>query len=134
MTTTPWIYNKEPLTEIPEGYYGFVYLITNNVTHKKYVGRKFFYVSKTRQVKLKKKKYKAESDWQDYYGSNKTIQEEVARLGKGAFHREILHLCKTKGTANYYEASEIFKRDAILKEEYYNDWMHVKVSKSHVKE
>ena len=134
MTTTPWIYNKQPLTEIPEGYYGFVYLITNNADGRYYVGRKFFYTSKTRQVKGKKKKVKVESDWQDYYGSNKDLQSDVLRLGKGAFHREILHLCKTKGTANYYEAAEIFKRDAILKEDYYNDWMHVKVSKSHVKE
>jgi hypothetical protein len=134
MTVTPWIYNKQPLTEIPDGHYAFVYLITNNVDGKYYIGRKFFYTSKTRQIKGKKKKYKVESDWQDYYGSNKQIQEDVERLGKGAFHREILHLCKTKGTANYYEASEIFKRDAILKESYYNDWCTVKVSKSHVKD
>jgi hypothetical protein len=134
MTVTPWIYKNETLTEIPEGYYGFVYLITNLTNHRKYLGRKFFYASKTRQVKGKKKKTKVESDWQDYYGSNKHLQEDVARLGTGAFRREILHLCKTKGTANYYEAAEIFKRDAILKEEFYNDWMHVKVSRSHVKE
>lgn len=134
MTITPWIYNKVPLTEIPEGNYGFVYRITNNVDNRIYIGRKFFYSSKTKQVKGKKKKYKVESDWKDYYGSNKVLQEDVARLGYGAFHREILYLCKTKGTANYYEAREIFKTDAIIKEEYYNDWCHVKVSKSHVKE
>lgn len=134
MTVTPWIYNKEPLTEIPEGMYGFVYRITNNVDNRMYLGRKFFYSSKIRQVKGKKKKYKVESDWQEYYGSNKSLQLDVERLGKGAFHREILHLCKTKGTANYYEASEIFKSDAIISEQYYNGWIHVKVSGSHVKE
>lgn len=134
MTVTPWIYNGKPLTEIPEGMYGFVYLITNNANSRYYIGRKFFYTSKTRQVNKKKKKYKVESDWQDYYGSNKTLMDDVERLGRGSFHREILHLCKTKGTANYYEASEILKRDAILKESYYNDWLHVKVSRSHVKE
>ena len=134
MTVTPWIYKGNPLEEIPNEYYGFVYLITNNVDKRYYVGRKFFYSSKTRQVKGKKKKIKVESDWKDYYGSNKTLQEDVARLGPGAFHREILHLCKSKGTCNYYEASEIFKRDAILNENYYNDWMHVKVSRSHVKQ
>ena len=134
MTVTPWIYKGNPLTEIPEGSYGFVYRITNNTNNKKYIGRKFFYTSKTKQVNKKKKKIKVESDWLDYYGSNKTLLEDIERLGKGAFHREILHLCKTKGTCNYYEAAEIFKSDAILLESYYNEWMHVKVSRSHVKE
>ena len=131
---TDWIYKGEPLREVPEFYYGFVYCITNNVTGRRYIGRKFFYTSKTRQVNKKKKKYKVESDWKDYYGSNKELQKDVFELGKGAFHREILHLCKTKGTCNYYEAYEIMKSNAILSESFYNDWLHVKVSKSHVKE
>lgn len=133
MTVTPWIYKGKPLEEIPDDAYGFVYLITNNADNRYYVGRKFFYSTKTRQVNKKKKKVKVESDWKDYYGSNKTLQEDVSRLGPGAFHREILHLCKSKGTCNYYEASEIFKRDAILNENYYNGWISVKVSESQVK-
>jgi len=134
MTTVPWIYKKKVLSEIPEGYYGFVYIITNNTNNRLYIGRKFFYSSKTRQIKGKKKRYKVESDWKDYYGSNKSLQEDVQKLGYGAFHREILHLCKTKGTCNYYEAHEIFNRHAIIKENFYNEWIHVKVSKNHVKE
>ena len=46
-----WLYNKEPITEIPEGAIGFVYLITNQATGMKYIGKKNFYFSKTKQVK-----------------------------------------------------------------------------------
>ncbi len=55
-----WIYNNKPLEEIPEKAYGYVYLITNNQTGKKYIGKKLFWFSKTKQVKGKKKRTKVE--------------------------------------------------------------------------
>jgi len=132
MTVTPWIYNKQPLTEIPEGYRGFVYLITNNTDGRKYIGKKSFYSRKTIQKNKKRKKVDAESDWKDYYGSNKKLQEDVERLGKGAFHREIIKLCTTKGELSYYEIKEQLIRDAILNENYYNEWITCKISRSHL--
>jgi hypothetical protein len=54
-----WTYKDKDFTEDLIGdNYGFVYLITNNVTSKKYIGKKFFYSSKTKQVKGKKNKFK----------------------------------------------------------------------------
>jgi len=41
---------------------GFVYLITNLVSGRMYVGKKLFFSSKSKQVKGKKKKLKVESD------------------------------------------------------------------------
>ena len=38
-----WLYKNEPFEEIPEDAYGYVYLITNNVTGKKYIGKKLFW-------------------------------------------------------------------------------------------
>ena len=51
-----WIYEKENITEIPEGAIGFVYLITNQANGMKYIGKKNFYFSKTKQVKGKDRK------------------------------------------------------------------------------
>jgi hypothetical protein len=48
------------------------------------------------------------------------------------FEREILHLCKTKGQCNYLEAKEQFKLCVLESENYYNDWIMVKVRKSHL--
>ena len=68
-----WTYNSIEFTEDLIGdNYGFVYQITNLANNKKYIGKKFFYSTKTKQVKGKKKKLKVPSDWQTYYGSSDT--------------------------------------------------------------
>ena len=54
-----WIYKNEPLEEVPENAYGYVYLITNNLTGRKYIGKKLFWFKKTKVVKGKKKRIKA---------------------------------------------------------------------------
>ena len=130
-----WIFKNESYD--PEydkiSHAGFVYIITNNITGKKYIGKKIFTFAKTKQVKKKKKKFRIASDWKSYFGSNKELKHDVENLGKENFTREILHLCKTKGTANYFEIYEIMVRQAILSEEYYNQWISVKVSKSQIK-
>lgn len=128
-----WLYNREPLTEIPEGMIGFVYLITNQANGMKYIGKKNFYFSKTKQVKGKKKRIKVESDWKDYFGSNKTLIEHVSLFNENKFTREILHLCKTKGEMTYYETKHIFAVDAVISEKYYNDWVMCRVRKNHIK-
>jgi len=113
--------------------YGFVYLITCKTTNKQYIGKKFFWSSKTKQIKGKKKRSKVESDWQSYFGSNKVLVEEVKQQGEDNYTREILHLCKTKGECNYLEAHEQFTRGVLTSEQYYNDWIMVKVHRSHIK-
>jgi hypothetical protein len=128
-----WIYNNQPLEEIPDGYTSFVYLITNLRTGKMYVGKKLFKFTRTTKKKGKKVRKQVASDWLDYYGSNKDLLNHVNILGKDSFKREILFLCKTKGEASYYEAKEQFARDALISEQYYNEWIMVRVRKSHVK-
>lgn len=129
----PWSYKGKPFgSEDIEDFYGFIYLLTNTVNGRKYVGKKLFYASKTKMVKKKKKRYKAESDWKKYYGSSEEVKAEIERLGAENFKREILHLCKSKGECNYWEAHEQFERKVLLSEEYYNSWIQVKVHRSHV--
>jgi hypothetical protein len=130
-----WTYNDIDFTEDLIGdNYGFVYQITNLTNGRKYIGKKFFYSAKTKQVKGKKKKYKASSDWQTYYGSNAKLQEDVIQLGHDKFSREIIHLCKTKGECGYLEAKEQFIRGVIESEDYYNTWIMVRVRDTHIKQ
>lgn len=129
-----WIYKEKDFTEDMIGEdYGFVYIITNEVTGKKYIGKKFFYSARTKQVKGKKKKIKVPSDWQTYYGSNEELKKDVIIHGRESFRREIVHLCKSKGVCGYLEAKEQFVNGALESEDYYNSWIMVRVRKSHIK-
>ena len=128
-----WIYKEQDFTDdMIDDNYGFVYIITNQITNKKYIGKKFFYSSKTKQVKGKKKKTKVPSDWQTYYGSNEDLKKDVIMHGKESFRREILHLCKSKGVCGYLEAKEQFINEALESEDYYNSWVSCKIHKAHV--
>jgi hypothetical protein len=130
-----WKFEGSDFTESQIGeFYGFVYLITNLQTDKKYIGKKFFYSARTKVLKGKKKRYKIASDWQTYYGSNTELQNDVKTLGEQMFLREILYLCKTKGECGYVEAKEQFNRTVLETDDFYNTWIMVRVRKSHIKE
>ena len=130
---TDWLYNGEPYYE-PGEYYGFVYEIENLLSGRKYIGKKFFWSIKRKQVNKKRKSYKVESDWKEYWSSSDELKTDVDTLGRENFKRTIIHLCLNKGTANYLEAKEQFTR-AVLenKELWYNSWISVKVMRSHVR-
>ena len=129
-----WTYNGKDFTEDLVGNnYGFVYLITNMTNGRKYIGKKFFYSAKTKQVKGKKKRYKASSNWQTYYGSSDNLTKDVLQLGYESFNREILHLCLTKGECGYLEAKEQFRNNVLETDNYYNSWIMVRVRKDHIK-
>ena len=129
-----WQHNGVDFTEDLIGdNYGFVYQITNLTNGRKYIGKKFFYSAKTKQVKGKRKKVKVPSDWQTYYGSSAELAKDVLALGHDKFNREIIHLCLSKGDCGYLEAKEQFVRGALESDEYYNTWIMVRVRKSHLK-
>jgi hypothetical protein len=131
----PWLYKNEPFVSEDIGeYIGFVYIITDN-NDKKYVGKKLF-KSKRKAPPLKGKTRKRtiikESDWKTYYGSSEEVKELIE--SGASFRREILHLCKTKGQLSYMELKEQVERKVLLRDDYYNGIIQVKIHASHVKD
>jgi len=129
-----WLYKNKPILEIPENAYGYVYLITNLTNNRKYIGKKLFWFKKLKVIKGKRKRFKTESDWQSYWSSSDELKRDVEILGEQNFKREILHICKNKGTCNYLEAKEQMLRCVLESNEYYNSQIQCRVHKTHVKE
>lgn len=136
-----WHFQGTQINDLPEDCVGFVYLITNTVSGRKYIGKKLAKFSKTTQktVKLKngtkkKKKIrtKVDSDWRDYYGSSPELSKDVEALGTDKFTREILFMCKSKAECSYIEAREQFTRKVLETTDYYNGHIQVRVHGSHI--
>ena len=135
-----WYYHSQPFTEevaqqaIDDGYIGFIYEITDNLTGKKYIGKKLI-TCKRRLPPLKGQKKKriknAQTDWQKYFVSSELVQSLVAERPND-FSREVLLLCRSKGELNYREAEMQFAKEVLLKDDYYNSFIGVKIHAKHV--
>lgn len=140
-----WTLNNTLFESIPDDCtaIGFVYLITNTVSNKKYIGKKNFYTNRTKvktvtlKTGLKKKKnikVKAESDWMNYYGSSEDLKKDVDLYGSEKITRQILRLCYTKGELSYYEIRYQLMEDVLLHPEmWYNSWVSCKIHRLHLK-
>ena len=137
-----WLFENSTVEQLPEECVGFVYLITNNITGKKYIGKKLAKFKKTtyKVVKLKngnkkrkKIRSKVDSDWQLYYGSNEQLKQDIEKLGNENFTREILYYCRSKAECSYIEAREQFNHRVLESDDWYNGQISVRVHGSHIK-
>ena len=130
-----WYYNNEEFDSTPDEYQGFVYIITEISTDKKYIGKKNFWKPKTLPINKKRKRRvrtRTESDWREYYSSSHEVVALVEQNGVGNYRRDILKLCKTKGEMSYYEAKLQFEHDVLLREDYYNEFIGCKIHSKHL--
>ncbi len=138
-SSTPWLFNGVEISDIPDKFkdhVSFVYLITNKVNKKRYVGFKSF-ISKIRKiVSQKKKTVYVESDWKDYYGSSHELLSDVGKYGKGSFIREIVAFTYSKPLGKYYEILEQLNRGVLTgnADKYYNGIINVRLNKTHLKD
>jgi len=89
----------------PLDYEAFVYVITNNLTGQRYIGRKYVY------RKLKGKL--CPSKWESYCGSSVYLTADIKLLGVENFSKEITHFCRSRRDSHYVEEQEQFACDVL---------------------
>tara|TARA_E500000318_G_scaffold111346_2_gene129630 strand:+ start:131 stop:535 length:405 start_codon:yes stop_codon:yes gene_type:complete len=125
-----WMYKGKQVSDIPEEFIGFVYLITNTTNNRRYIGKKLTQFKRSKKPlkgRTNKRRYTVESDWRDYYGSSDELSADVEALGKDKFKREILFWCKSKSELSYIEAREQFTHKVLESKQWYNGHIRVRV-------
>ena len=108
----PWTYQGSTFTSADiDGFFGFVYRITNLQTGKQYIGRKYF--QQHRKPRNGRRKRTSESNWKTYYGRSKELTEDRKLLGNSIFKREILSLQPTAGKVNFEETRQLFLHNVL---------------------
>lgn len=134
-----WMYDGKCLEEAPDGFFGYIYLITNLLDGKIYVGKKQFTHRKTTKISKRARKAtgsrkrkvvsNVDSGWQNYFGSCIPLKADVALLGEEKFHREVLKFCRSKAELTYWELKYQIDMNVLYKPSY-NGWISGKVFKS----
>lgn len=104
-----WLYNEKPLEVIPDGCTHFVYRLTFQ-SGEFYIGYKGFF--STRRIAPGKRRKTLESNWQQYKSSSLDVKQKL-KNGEILVKQEILHLCKHKLCATWFELVEMIKHDVL---------------------
>lgn len=126
--TVNWKINGADMTEAPEGYEGFIYVIHNITKKMRYVGRKSFYSYSKKKLTPKEKLLpenkrktfkitKSNTAWQNYTGSCTELNNHIKE--GDIIIKEVLRLCETRKEMTIWECKYIFC-DCILDDDCYN--------------
>ena len=138
MPTRPsWTYQGRLITDIsdmPNDTYGFIYEVRYKPTDTRYIGKKVLFFERNKRLgkralqalreerKAKgiggrvplKQKIITESDWKDYFGSQKEIMELSKKDIAGEnWEKRILEFVPNKKLLTYYETKHLFINNVL---------------------
>lgn len=85
--------------------YGFIYITTNHINGKRYIGQK---------------KYDKNGNWKKYLGSGVHLKRAIKKYGKEHFSKEIIEECELKEQLDEREKYWISFYNAVNSNEFYN--------------
>ncbi len=119
---------------MPEGTYGFIYEVRHKPTDTRYIGKKVLFFERNKRLGKRalqalkeerakkgmkgrvplKQKVRTESDWKDYFGS----QKEIVALSKKDiagenWEKRILEFVPNKKLLTYYETKHLFINNVL---------------------
>jgi hypothetical protein len=128
-----WKYKGLEVTSVDDMPYetiGFIYMITQISTGKKYIGKKLIDKAATKTVKGVKKKIRKPSDWKEYWSSSPDLKALISQVGQQDFVREILVFAKSKGSIAYLEEMALYQCGALESDNWFNNNIRSKVYRS----
>lgn len=108
---------NEDLIKNDDNAIGFIYKITNKITGDFYIGKKNLKCYRT----IKGKKVIKESNWRNYWGSNKSFLSEIKVNGEENYKREIIMTCSKPQQLTYYEIEHIILSNWLKNDKSKND-------------
>ncbi len=128
-----WKFNGKEIKTPPEGYYGFVYKITDNKGGV-YFGKKAFTHKKKSRLSKKAKLLpenkgkrvsitQKDSGWLNYYGSCLPLKQHLNSLTakeKLTVKREIICFCETRQDLTYRELEVLVKENVLFRDDCWN--------------
>ena len=85
--------------------YGFIYITTNHVNGRQYIGQK---------------KYDKSGKWKKYLGSGMALKKAIAKYGLESFSKEIIEECDSKEMLDERERYWINYYNATKSDHFYN--------------
>ena len=130
-----WQYQNKPLNEneIPVDAMGFIYMITQLSTGKKYIGKKLLTAASTKTVKGVKKKIRKPSDWKEYWSSSPDLKKLIEQVGQQDFVREILVFVTSKGSLAAAEEMALYSVGALESDMWFNNNIRSRIYRSWIK-
>ena len=138
MPTIPsWTYQGRLITDIsdmPKDTYGFIYEVRYKPTDTRYIGKKVLFFERNKRLGKKalealreerrtkgiggrvplKQKVITESDWKDYFGSQKEIVALAKKDQSGEnWEKKILDFVPNKKLLTYYETKHLFINNVL---------------------
>lgn len=121
------IKSKEDIPVEFENSIGFIYIITQLSTGRRYIGRKLLTKASTKTTKGIKKKIRKDSDWISYWSSSPKIKAWIDESGTDDFTKEILIFVSSKSELMYAEEYYLYKTNALLSDMWLNDNIRAKI-------
>ncbi len=122
--------------------FAYIYLITNLIDGRIYVGKKQINFTKKKKLSKKAKKLpenkgkriskvSVDGGWDKYWGSCQELKEDIKKLGLHNFKKDILQTVYNKSEASYYELVWQIRLEVLLKNSY-NGWVKATVYRKHL--
>ena len=126
-----WVF-PDGIQTFPDKTFGFIYIISNLINNKHYIGCKMVEKTIKRKPlkgKTKRRIEKTESNWKEYTGSSTELNNDIEKLGKNNFKFRIIDFAFSKSHLKLLELLYQLANNVLFRDDFYNGIINVRLGK-----